>query len=84
MRKKSKLVIILLMVVILQYLKDPQKMGIMGIFLLKGNAGFISSTVPTLCLGRCKPQSFKGTLPKIRVPYFGVLIIRILLCRILY
>ena len=57
-----------------------------------GTAGYISSTVGPFglynpeshALPLADPLPFKWDFPKIRVPYFGVLIIRILLFRVLY
>ena len=51
----------LLMIEILHYLKDPKLWEFMGIFLIMGDAGFMSSTVvfgPVLRVRRLWPQAF--------------------------
>ena len=71
--------------------------GNYGIFLIMGNAGFCPSTVGLQAvrfnLGPWEPDqetsglywgSTYGSFRQLGIPYFGVLIMRILLLRVLY
>ena len=75
----------------LPYLLRTLNYGNYGIFLIMGIAGFISSTVQRRPnkgsdFKRFDTQTLQeyGSFRKLGVPYFGVLIIRILLFRVLY